>query len=307
MISELIYKYFILKISPRTDGIFLVMSAGIFWSTSGLIYRLIEKATAWQVLFYRSLALFVLLILLLSFRYQRKLFKKLSLSLKKSFIGGFCLGIAFSCYILALEYTSVPNAMFILALAPFTTALLGKTILGESILGYMWICMALTGIGLGIMAGEEISLGRGLGELFAMMAALGFSGMTVSLRYNHKIDLLITILVASFLTSLFAGVMIMIKGEGLVLNSKDWIYSCGMGIFQIGLGFLLYTKGAQHLQAVELTLLSLTEIIVGPLLVWVIIDESPSVNALIGGAIIFSSILMMGIWGSKENMRVTNT
>ena len=99
----------------------------------------------------------------------------------------------------------------------------------------------------------------------------------------------------------------MIKGEGLVLNSKDWIYSCGMGIFQIGLGFLLYTKGAQHLQAVELTLLSLTEIIVGPLLVWVIIDESPSVNALIGGAIIFGSILMMGIWGSKENMRVTNT
>jgi len=43
------------------------------------------------------------------------------------------------------------------------------------------------------------------------------------------------------------------------------------------------------------------------LLVWVIIDESPSVNALIGGAIIFGSILMMGIWGSKENMRVTNT
>ena len=296
-----------LKISPRTHGIFLVMLAGIFWSTSGLIYRLIEKATAWQVLFYRSLALFVLLILLLSFRYQRKLFKKLSLSLKKSFIGGFCLGIAFSCYILALKYTSVPNAMFILALAPFTTALLGKTILGESILGYMWICMALTGIGLGIMAGEEISLGRGLGELFAMIAALGFSGMTVSLRYNHKIDLLITILVASFLTSLFAGVMMMIKSEGLVLNSKDWIYSCGMGIFQIGLGFLLYTKGAQHLQAVELTLLSLTEIIVGPLLVWVIIDESPSVNALIGGAIIFGSILMMGIWGSKENMRVTNT
>ena len=296
-----------LKISPRTHGIFLVMLAGIFWSTSGLIYRLIEKATAWQVLFYRSLALFILLILLLSFRYQRKLFKKLSLSLKRSFIGGFCLGIAFSCYILALKYTSVPNAMFILALAPFTTALLGKTILGESILGYMWICMALTCIGLGIMAGEEISLGRGLGELFAMIAALGFSGMTVSLRYNHKIDLLITILIASFLTSLFAGVMIMIKGEGLVLNSKDWIYSCGMGIFQIGLGFLLYTKGAQHLQAVELTLLSLTEIIVGPLLVWVIIDESPSVNALIGGAIIFGSILMMGIWGSKENMRVTNT
>ena len=85
----------------------------------------------------------------------------------------------------------------------------------------------------------------------------------------------------------------MIKGEGLVLNSKDWIYSCGMGIFQIGLGFLLYTKGAQYLQAVELTLLSLTEVIGGIFWVWIPwlgINEIPETNTIIGGFLIFLAI-----------------
>ena len=277
----------------------MVLLAGVFWSTSGLIYRLIEQATSWQVLFYRSLALLIMLTLLLGFRYRTKFFRVFSGSLKLSLIGGFCLGIAFTGFILALENTTVPNAMFILAVAPFTTALLGRVVLGESILSYMWVCMTVTVIGLAIMVGEEISLGRGLGELSALIAALGFSGMTVSLRCNRKNELLTTILLASLFATIFAALVLTIRDSSFILQTIDWIYSCGMGIFQIGLGFMLYTKGASYLKAVELTMLSLTEIIVGPILVWVVIGEAPTANALIGGTIIVGAIIMVAIFGSK--------
>ena len=50
-----------ITVPNRGVGVPLVMIAGICWSTSGLIYRLIENASPWQVLFYRSLALFVML------------------------------------------------------------------------------------------------------------------------------------------------------------------------------------------------------------------------------------------------------
>ena len=163
----------------------------------------------------------------------------------------------------------------------------------------MWVCMTATVIGLSIMVGEEISLGRGLGELSALIAALGFSGMTVSLRYNRKNDLLTTIFLASLFATIFAALILMIRDSSFILQTTDWIYSCGMGIFQIGLGFMLYTKGAPYLKAVELTLLSLTEIIVGPILVWVVIGEASTANALIGGTIILRSIVMMAIWTSK--------
>ena len=55
-----------------------------------------------------------------------------------------------------------------------------------------------------------------------------------------------------------------------------------MGVFQIGLGTILYTAGARHLISLELTLLSLAEVIVGPILVWILIDESPSKMGLLG-------------------------
>ena len=73
--------------------------------------------------------------------------------------------------------------------------------------------MALTCIGLGIMAGEEISLGRGLGEASALIAALGFSGMTISIRANNKNDLLPTILFASVFAAFISGCIIIYNGD----------------------------------------------------------------------------------------------
>ncbi len=288
-----------ITVPNRRIGVPLVMIAGICWSTSGLIYRLIENASPWQVLFYRSLALFVMLAIWLGFNYHKNLLSIFSNSIGLSLTGGIFLGLAFTTYILSLEYTSVPNAMFILAAAPFITALLGRIILGETITGLTWICMMVCAIGLGVMVWEEVSLGKGLGEFFALCAALGFSCMTISLRANHTNDLLPTIFLASITATIFAFVMMIIRSDLFMLKIMDLIYSSGMGIFQIGLGFLLFTSGARHLKAVELTLLSLTEIIAGPLLVWVFIDEAPSKSALSGGALILGAIVVLAILGTN--------
>ena len=288
-----------ITVPNRHVGVTLVMIAGICWSTSGLIYRVIEDASPWQVLFYRSLALFVMMALWLGVNYHKKFSSIFSNSIGLSLTGGVCLGVAFITYILSLEYTSVPNAMFILAAAPFITAFLGRLIIGEAITGIIWLCMMVSGLGLGVLVWEEVSLGKGLGELFALCAAIGFSCMTITLRANHTNDLLPTIFFASITATIFALIMMVIRSEVFILQTMDWIYSSGMGIFQIGLGFLLFTSGARHLKAVELTLLSLTEIIAGPFLVWVFLDESPSKNALYGGTLILGAIVLLAILGSN--------
>jgi len=284
----------------RSVGVPLVMIAGVCWSTSGIIYRLIENASPWQVLFYRSFALFVMLSVWLGIKNRKNFFSLFSNSIGLSLTGGVCLGTAFTTYILALENTSVPKAMFILAAAPFITALLGRMILSETITVLTWICMIVSAVGLGIMVGEEIYLGKGLGEFFALCAALGFSCMTISLRANHTNDLLPTIFLASITATIIAFFMMIIRSDVFIIQTMDWIYSSGMGIFQVGLGFLLFTSGARHLKAVELTMLSLTEIITGPLLVWVFLDETPSKATLSGGALILSSIVVLAVLGSNS-------
>ena len=286
-------------VSNRRIGVPLVLAAGIFWSTSGILYRLIQEATPWHVLLYRSLALMLALGLWLGFRYRDTLGQTLIETGWPALLGGLCLGTAFTGYILALEHTTVANAMFLLASAPFFAALAGRILLGERIAIYMWAAMIIAAVGIGIMAGEELSLGKGRGEGFALMAALGFAGLTISLRTRAGTDKLITIFVATAVATLYALTGIGLSGSGFGIPWVDLINCIGMGWFQIGLGFALFTAGARHLQAVELTLLSMTEVIAGPIIVWIGIGEIPSQQSLTGGALILAGITLMALCSAR--------
>ena len=288
-------------VANRRVGIPLVLMAGIFWSLSGLVYRWIEVATAWQVLFYRSLSLFCFIALWLVFRYRGRLFGVFQSAGRLSVFGGLCLSISFSGYILALDRTSVANALFILAAAPFFAALLGRALLSEHIRWTTSLAMGIAALGLAVMAGNELAIGRGLGELFALAAALGLAGLTITLRMRRTIDMLPAILFASLFATLFALTGMLWDGNSLILTPKDLSLSISLGVFQVGLGFMLYTAGSRHLPAVELTLLSLTEVIVGPILAWLGADEVPSVTTLAGGALILLAIVTLAVLGQRHH------
>ena len=287
-------------VANRRVGIPLVLMAGIFWSLSGLVYRWIEVATAWQVLFYRSLSLFCFIALWLVVRYRGRLVGVFQSAGRLSVLGGLCLSISFSGYILALDQTSVANALFILAAAPFFAALLGRVLLSEHIGWTTSLAMGMAALGLAVMAGNELAIGRGLGELFALAAALGLAGLTITLRMRRSTDMLPAILFASLFATLFALTGMLWDGDSLILIPKDLSLSISLGVFQVGLGFMLYTAGSRHLPAVELTLLSLTEVIVGPILAWLGADEVPSVTTLAGGALILLAIVTLAVLGQRH-------
>ena len=287
-------------VANRRVGIPLVLMAGIFWSLSGLVYRWIEVATAWQVLFYRSLSLFCFIALWLVVRYRGRLVGVFQSAGRLSVLGGLCLSISFSGYILALDQTSVANALFILAAAPFFAALLGRVLLSEHIGWTTSLAMGMAALGLAVMAGNELAIGRGLGELFALAAALGLAGLTITLRMRRSTDMLPAILFASLFATLFALTGMLWDGDSLILIPKDLSLSISLGVFQVGLGFMLYTAGSRHLPAVELTLLSLTEVIVGPILAWLGADEVPSTTTLAGGALILLAIVTLAVLGQRH-------
>ena len=287
--------------SSHRVGVLFVLLAGILWSTSGILYRLLQDAAPWHVLFYRSLALLGALLIWFVWRYRGALPAKLIDAGVPALVGGLCLGTAFAGYILALEYTTVANAMFLLASAPFFAALAGRFLLGERIKPYIWVGMLVTAVGIAIMAGDELSLGKGLGEGFALIAALSFAGLTVSLRARPQTDKLITIFFATMVAAIFGFTGLIVDELPFSLKSIDILNCLTMGWFQIGLGFVLFTAGAKHLQAVELTLLSLTEVIAGPIIVWIGIGEIPSTASLTGGALILTAIILMALMAAKTD------
>ncbi len=104
------------------NGVLLVLLAGAFWSTMGLGIRNIEDANVWQILCYRSFSLSIFLFILISYRSGFKPLRTIKRSGIAGVIGSFGLVMAFSGGIYAIQTTTVANAMFLFASAPFFAA-----------------------------------------------------------------------------------------------------------------------------------------------------------------------------------------
>ena len=273
----------------------LVIVAGLIWSFGPLVVRNIDDPSTilWQYLFVRGLVIFTLLNIYLFFEegiYFYKNYLKIGMS---GTIGGIGLGTAMITFIWSITNTTAAITLLCLAAMPFITALLGFLFLKEKISISVWIAIVFASIGIVIMAFDSASLGSINGLIFGLASALGFSIFSVSLRWRKETPKFTTVAVAGLFCTLFSFAIITQNDLNFLASSKN------EGLFALHgtlvcLGLILYSIGSKIIPAAELTLLSLTEIIGGIFWVWIPIlgiNEIPSTNTIIGGFLIFMSII----------------
>jgi len=272
------------------SGVLLVLVAGICWSSMGLGIRHIEVANVWQILFFRSLALTPLLLLVITLRARGNPFPIIQRAGLAAGVGGISLVFAFSGGILAIQATSVANAMFLFAAAPFFAAVLGWLVLKEHVRKATWISMMTALVGIVIMVWEGISIGRIIGNVSALISALGFAVFTISLRWKKLEDMLPSVFLAGLFAIIIAGALCQIKGYGLDVPKRDIWIALALGVFQVGAGLILYTLGSKVVPSAELALLSMTEVVFGPFWVWLFLGETAGGYTLLGGMILLIAI-----------------
>ncbi|MDJ0948160.1 MAG: DMT family transporter [Alphaproteobacteria bacterium] len=280
-------------------GVLLVLAAGTCWSLMGVGIRLIEVATVWQILFYRSLALAPFLLLVITLRNGNpvRAVKAAGLS---GVIGGGALVVAFSGGIFAIQTTTVANAMFLFAAAPFMAAVLGILMLRESVRKATWIAMAAALVGVAIMVAGGLALGRWAGNAAALLSALGFAVFTIALRWKRAEDMTPAVFLGGVFAIVVAGTVCAATGLPLVLPAGDIAIALGLGVFQVGAGLVLYTAGSKVVPASELALLSMTEVVLGPLWVWIFMAETVSLYTLVGGAILLLALAGNALSGLRR-------
>ena len=150
------------------------------------------------------------------------------------------------------------------------------------------------------MVSDQTGAGTVLGSLAALGSALGFACFTVALRAGKSVEML----PAVFLSGLFALVMMgsicLFTGDGFILSRYDGGIALGMGVFQVGAGLVLFTLGSRSLPAAELALLSLAEVVLGPVWVWLFLGETVGLNTLIGGGILLAAIAGNALSGIRR-------
>ncbi len=140
------------------------------------------------------------------------------------------------------------------------------------------------------MVVEGYQLGTLLGSIMGILAAIGFGVFAVLLRKGRSSDLVPAVFWAGFCAAVIAGTIIAVTPSTFHITAWDYMFCALMGVFQVGLGLIIFTHGARYLPAAEITLLSLTEIVLGPLWVWLVIREVPGILTVLGGFIVLSAI-----------------
>lgn len=105
-------------------SLMMVFCAGVFWSTQGLAIRLIAAADAWQILFFRSVALTVFLAIVIWAQYGREFLGAIHKAGLAGALGAICLVFAYAFGILAMQQTTIADAALLFATSPFFAAVL---------------------------------------------------------------------------------------------------------------------------------------------------------------------------------------
>lgn len=286
--------------AAETLGIVFVLLAGVLWSTIGLGIRLIEEAVVWQILLYRSTGLCVLLYVVIRLRSGRDPFGMIPALGVSGLIGALALIAAYSGAIFAIQKTSVANAMLLFASAPFMAAILGRIILKEGVRWQTWVAIGVAMIGIAIMVGGMPGEGEMVGNLAALGSALGFAVFTVTLRRGRGGEMMPCIFLSGLIAIVIMAAICLILDLPLWIGMRDGGIALGMGVFQVGAGLVLYTLGSKHVSAAELTLLSMAEVILGPLWVWLVLGEVPARLTLIGGAVLLGAVAFNALTGARR-------
>lgn len=289
----------VLTSNTYIHSLIFVFFAGVLWSTVGLGIRLIEGAGVWQILFYRSISLTLLLYTVIHLRGGSTKLVSKELFITPKIIGGLSLVAAYAGGIFAIQTTSVANAMLLFATAPFIAAILASLFLGEKVRIMTWCAVIVAMGGIAYMFADQSTQFSLIGSLAALGSAMGFAIFSVALRWGKDDEMLPAVFLSGCFAIIITFLICLFLKQSLSLSFRDIAISFSMGIFQVGGGLVLYTIGSKALSAADLTLLSLAEVVLGPVWVWLFLGELASNNTLIGGSILLLAIITNAVSGKR--------
>lgn len=192
-------------------------------------------------------------------------------------------------FVLALHATSVANTLVIIAAAPLCAALMSRIFLGESIAGRTWAAIFGALAGIAILAWNDLGAGQFWGNLFALAGAFCLAGNFTILRHSKAVNMIPSMAIGGVMVALLA--LPFADFAALVPPGPRLGYLLIMGLVVLPASFALIALGPRSLPAAEVALILLLETVLGPLWVWLVIEEYPGNWSLIGGAIVVTTLV----------------
>ena len=259
--------------------------AVMFITPDSLFIRL-SNVDTWGLVFYRGIIPFFTVFLGMLLVYQLNFFKILFSSGYHGIIYVGTFSLTNITFVLSIQNTNVANTLVMIATAPMISAILGAIFLKEPPDKKTWISIIVTFLAIIYIFFDSLKLGNFYGDILGFITALGLAVGAITVRSAKEKNLVPAAVVGKLFVATFALFFI----ESFTLANKDLLIIPLMCILCVAIPFVLVTIAPRFIPAAEVNLFFLLETIIGPIWVWLIIKEQPSIETLQGGVIIIATI-----------------
>ena len=271
-------------------GVAVVFVATLLWSLSGIFVRLMTVPDPWRISFYRAGSMMIALLTFLLLIYGRHTWHRFATIDRRALLAvSLFFALGSTLYILAVSRTSVANVSCLTATSPVFAAVLAWLLLGERSNAVAWAATSVALFGIYVIFRDQIGAGDRLGNVTALVVAFTFAGQTVVLRKYRSMELLPAMCLG--------GVMVCIAmpflGDGFAVSLHDLLLILAMGVVQLAVPIVLYVRAARHVPAMQMTLISLLDVVFNPLWAWLGVGETPSASAIVGGGFIVAAVVLV--------------
>jgi drug/metabolite transporter (DMT)-like permease len=265
-------------------GVGLVLAGTVFVSFETLLLRLLHL-DIWTVIWWRGALLGITCAVAAvatgaSLRQLRQLG-----------VAGLIAIVAFAVsvfsFISAINGTTVANTLVIASAAPLFAALLSWIFLRERVLPATWMAVAVLLLGIAVIFSGSVRTSLIAGDLCALLYAGCLAAYYVALRRCAPGHLLLVVAAGGLLSGLLAWPL---AAPTAVAPHNIWLL-LALGVIVVPASTILLSFGTRYLPAPDVTLIMMLEVLLGPLWVWLALEEIPRPATVAGGSLILLTVV----------------
>ena len=286
-----------MKLNNQKKGSLLAFIA-VFLITPDSLFIRLSHIDTWGLLFYRGAIPFVAVFIGLLMVYRTTFFK---LFFAMGYPGVFytvTFAVTNITFIISIQNTNVANTLVMIAMAPMISAVLGALLLKENPDKKTWITIFVTFLAALYIFYDSIQLGNFFGDIFGFITATGLAIGAVVVRSAKDRNLVPSAVIGKLVVAIFAVFFV----ENFELVETDIFIVPLMCVMCVAIPFVLVTIAPRFITAAEVNLFFLLETILGPIWVWLIIKEQPSLETIQGGIVIIAAIGIHSYMSLKKNI-----
>lgn len=272
-------------------AVLALLSAAIFWSTSGVLVKVVALPPL-AIAGWRSLIAGVVILLLCR--------KSVKISWGfNTLMAAICMATLCISFVVATKLTTAANAIVLQYAASAYVAILAPRLLGEPTRREDWYLLLVVMTGISLFFLDKLTTRGTMGNLFGILESVSWAGAMIFLRKSRGSSTAWPLALGNFMA---AGVCMPFMFRQAP-TPMDWLGLAGLGVISLGVGYALFSYGIKRVRALESVLIPSIEPLINPVWVFLFTGEVPGPWAFIGGSLVLGAVTVRGIVTACNNGR----